>query len=239
MQAGEDELEEKVEKERKGDDERGKEGEFNGEHEALGGIEGLHENHAAFGIGAGVRGSFGEGKKLGAEFVRDAWEGGEVVLAELLGFLRGVSFQGLSDLKVECGLDVEGKFGVVRGKALDEMSLLVLGQIGEVGGGFEGSFPSFEVGFGVEFGKGLILRGSPCEFDGTANDVHELFVEAEAGKKANGQGKNDARQSDAEVVEVVEEGLFGLGIAVVAELEELVEEKHNRVVREGRESKAS
>ncbi len=89
-----------------------------------------------------------------------------------------------------------------------------------------GTLPLLEWNAGIL--QGLRFSALPDLGHGAADDVHQLVAKDEAGHGGDPEGQDDSGNADPQVLEVFEEGLFSIGIGVIPELKDLLEEKHPR-----------
>ncbi len=212
-------MQEEKEKEGEGEDQRCEEGKFDREHEAFGGIKRLHENHATFGIELCVGIAFDEGLQLFTLFFGEIGNLRHVIGPLLFGYGKG-------DAEVKGRLDMEGKvlvFGI--GKFLKVLSLGRVEADGIIGHPHR-FFPNLHRGPGIEFLESTALGLGPDLFDRTTDDVHEVVTKDVANQSGQHEGEDDARERDAQVIEVGEKGFFGLRIGLIADFKKLLQEKH-------------
>ena len=71
-----------------------------------------------------------------------------------------------------------------------------------------------------------LLTLFPDLCDRAPDDIHQLVPEDEAPDCGNQQGQDDSCDAHPEVLEVLEERLFGRGITLIPELKDFLQEEH-------------
>ena len=220
VEAGEGELEEEEEEEGEGDDDAGEEGELDGEHEALGGVEGLHEVEAAPGIDVGLGHALEESVDLFAHLLVEVGEGVDEGVAAF--HLR----DGEGGAEVDDGADVELEILALFGDGRVEGLAFLGSEEAGVPGGLHGDVPGGGVEADSEVLEGVVLAAFVEIGDGLRDDVHQLVPAHEAGDGGHEQDEGHAGDGDPEILEVFEEGFFVVRIGLVAELKDFREEEH-------------
>ena len=219
MHAGQDKLQDEVEQEGEGDHDPREEGELDGEHEALGGFEGLHEDQFAACVGLGIGIALDQGKDLVPQGLVEA-----AVRFDELPLLRFI-LEGEGGTKEVDDPDiVEDLLGVL---VIFQVVGAVLGpQLIETFRDVLGALPVLKGNPGVL--QGSLLPLFPDLGDRTPDDVHELIAEDEADYRGNEQGEDDAGDAYPQILEVLEERLLSAGIGLIPELKHFLEEEHLR-----------
>ncbi len=217
MHARQDKLQKEEEQEGEGDHDTCEEGELDGEHEALGGLEGLHEDQLATCIGLGIGIALDQGENLVFQgLVEAAVRFDELPLLHLI--LEGEG----GTKEVDDPDIVEDLPGI---SVLFQVVGAVLGlQLIETFRDGLGTLPVLERNPGVL--QGTLLPLFPNLGDRSPDDVHELIAEDKAGHRGNEQGEDDARNAYPQIFEVLEERLLGAGIGLIPELKDFLEEEH-------------
>ena len=89
-----------------------------------------------------------------------------------------------------------------------------------------GSLPFLQVDTGIL--QGALFALLPHLGHRAANDVHQLIPEDEARDGRDEEREDDSRDRHPEILEVLEERLFGRGITLIPELKYFIQEEHPR-----------